>query len=215
MSSEKTAGEVFGEWAEDERAERMWRQHLPRMEQVWPLMSASSGNYLEVGCGCGLGLRHVAENQYAAGHCVGIDISPEMVRLARKNTAGLSNVSVEEADFLEWQPAAGTRFDAIFSMEVFYYFPDIQQGLDKAFSLLAPGGRLWVLVDCYYENTDSHKWSEMINVPMQLWSKEQYISGFGKAGMADISQLELENQGDDVHGSNPTLCTYGTRAKKI
>jgi SAM-dependent methyltransferase len=191
----------------------MWQHHLPRVRQVWPMIPDSDGHYLEIGCGCGLGLRHIAENPYRDGHCVGIDISPGMIRLAEEATAGLANVRLESADFNTWEPGEGLTFDTIFSMEVFYYFPRIQQGLNHASRLLAPGGWLWVLVDLYYENTASHDWSEKLGVPMQMWSQAQYAEGFAKAGLADVRQRVLRTPEDEGASAPPTLCTCGRKCQ--
>lgn len=209
MNKADAAERVFSEWATDDRAERMWRNHLPRVEQMWTEIPSSSGNYLEIGCGAGMGLRHIAENQFKGGNCTGIDVSEAMISVSRTNTQGLSNVQVEKADFLSWLPPSGISFDAIFSMEVFYYFPSIQEGLDRAASMLAPGGKLFVLVDLYEENTDSHDWSEKLGVPMQMWSAAEYVDGFTKAGLTDIKQLFLHGPGENESVEAPTLCTVG------
>ncbi len=101
------------------------------------------------------------------------------------------------------------RFDLIFSMEVFYYFEDMQAGLNKAVGLLTPGGELLVMVDFYHENSVTHSWPEDVGTPMTLWSKSEYVEGFTKAGLVDVRQ-ELISGGDSEHG--PTLCTGGKRA---
>lgn len=215
MDNCSEAERVFSDWALDDRAERMWRNHLPRVEQIWPRIPVSSGNYLEVGCGAGRCLRHIAENQFRAGRCTGIDVSEAMVELARKNNAGVHNVSVEKADFLSWKPPDGTHFDAIFSMEVFYYFTSIEAGISRAAAMLGPGGRLFVLVDLYKENRDSHDWSEKLGIPMQMWSKSQYIEGFNSAGLTDINQVLLHDPNGDPQVDAPTLCTYGAKKDAV
>ncbi|AKJ64828.1 class I SAM-dependent methyltransferase [Kiritimatiella glycovorans] len=211
MSDSHAAAQLFDHWATGDRARPMWQNHLPRVRQVWQMIPNSDGNYLEVGCGCGLGLRHIAANQYRDGQCVGIDVSEGMIRLARETTAGLGNVRLEAADFINWEPGEGLTFDAIFSMEVFYYFSSIQEGLDHAARLLAPGGWLWVLVDLYHENAASHDWSERLGVPMQMWSKARYADGFAKAGLSEVRQIILHNPNDGGASEAPTLCTWGRR----
>lgn len=213
MSDSHAAGQLFDQWAADDRARRMWQNHLPRVRQIWEMIPSSDGHYLEIGCGCGLGLRHVAENQYRDGRCMGIDVSQNMIRLAEETTAGLANVRLEAVDFTNWEPGDGRTFDAIFSMEVFYYFPSIQEGLNHASRLLAPGGRLWVLVDCYRENTASHDWSERLGVPMQMWSSAQYADGFARAGLSEIGQKTLHHPKDEGASEPPTLCTYGRKCE--
>jgi predicted TPR repeat methyltransferase len=75
-----------------------------------------------------------------------MDLSASMVERARERTSVLENVAVGTGDFLTWD-FGDRRFDAIFSMEVFYYFGDINAGIHKAHSILNPGGTLWVAVN--------------------------------------------------------------------
>jgi trans-aconitate methyltransferase len=124
--------------------------------------------------------------------------------------ADLPNATVEQADFMQWIAPAGMDFSLIFSMEVFYYFPSIQKGIEKAFSLLRPGGWLMVMVDFYRENTTSHEWAEQLGVPMQLWSMREYLEGMERAGLTGVSQLLFSDE-SRVPSSEPTLCTYGVK----
>ncbi|HZE31709.1 MAG TPA: class I SAM-dependent methyltransferase, partial [Actinoallomurus sp.] len=52
---------------------------------------------LDIGCGDGLLVRRLARH---AGAVTGVDISGEMIRLAREQSAGLDNVTFVEADLL-------------------------------------------------------------------------------------------------------------------
>ena len=204
----KSAKEVFDKWGKAGRGEDMAKRHWPRVKQAFSQLPYSTGNYLEIGVGSGYAIKYIATHQFYKGNCHGIDVSKEMVRRSRKNLAHLDHVTVEQADFLLWEPSKPKFFDIIFSMEVFYYFRDIQKGLDKAFSILASGGQLWVLVNFYLENTISHDWPKQVGTPMQLWSQEDYKKGFEKSGFIDVTQhlLTDENAEDGV-----TLCTFGNK----
>ena len=204
----KSAKDVFDRWSKAGRGEDMAKRHWPRVKQAFSQLPPSTGNYLEIGVGSGYAIKYIATHQFYKGNCHGIDVSKEMVRRSRKNLAHLDHVTVEQADFLLWEPSKPKFFDIIFSMEVFYYFRDIQKGLDKAFSILASGGQLWVLVNFYLENTISHDWPKQVGTPMQLWSQEDYKKGFEKSGFIDVTQhlLTDENAEDGV-----TLCTFGNK----
>ncbi len=209
----KTASQVFDEWAGDQRAQKMGARHWPLVRQGFALLPESAGRYLEVGVGNGYSIRYAATHVHRRGTCLGVDASPRMVDLAREATADLDNVTIERASFLEslFSPEERT-FATIFSMEVFYYFPDIQAGLDKAASLLGPHGRLIVMVDFYEENPESHGWPEEVDTPMTLWSQAQYHAGFDKAGLVDVEQHVFHEpavtHSDSTKGAG-TLCTLG------
>ena len=204
----RSAQEVFDDWGQNDGGSGMETEHWPRVSQVLSKVASSNGNYLELGVGSGYALENMAMHAFSGGHCYGLDISDEMVKTCRKRLGHLENVTLEAGDFLHWQPPA-EHFDVIFSMEVFYYFEDLQAGLNKAFDLLASGGELLVMVDFYRENSVTHDWPEKVGTPMTLWSKSDYVEGFTKAGLADVRQ-ELISGGDSEHG--PTLCTGGKRA---
>lgn len=207
----KTAGQIFDEWASDDRAGRMGDHHWPLVRQGLALLPASSGRYLEVGVGSGYSIRHMATHQHASGQCLGIDVSPRMVNLAQKATADLANVDITHADFLAPSFEPSGPITAIFSMEVFYYFTDIQDGLDKAAHLLDAYGRLMVMVDFYAENRPTHSWPEELDTSMCLWSREQYRCGFEKAGFRNIEQHTFVNPDPSRREKDElgTLCTFG------
>jgi ubiquinone/menaquinone biosynthesis C-methylase UbiE len=212
MNHSRSAREVFDDWALDYHAEGMEEDHRPSVEEAFELIQPSSGKYLEIGVGNGYGLEQMAQNQYREGRCIGVDVSPNMVRNATERTRHLSNVHVYTADFMQLAPDADPP-DFIFSMEVFYYLPDIQKGLDHAYNLLAGEGILMVLVNHYRERLDSHEWADQLDTPMQLWSAADYVEGFSRAGFVDIQQRHFGASPEPaVLQINPgTLGTWGRK----
>ena len=212
MDKERTTKEVFEAWGGDYHADGMENEHWPRVKQAFELIQPSSGNYLEIGVGNGYGLAHMATKQFADGRCLGMDLSTTMVERTRERTKGLANVEVEAGDFLA-RDFGERRFDTIFSMEVFYYFPDMNDGLRKAFAILNPGGTLWVAVNFYEENAESAEWPKIMNTHMQRWSAAQYVEGFERAGFISVEQkmIEAPTPEGSKHGDAPTLLTFGTK----
>jgi SAM-dependent methyltransferase len=209
MTDMKPVNEVFDQWEKEGKGDKMAWVHWPRVSPILVGFAPSTGNYLEIGTGTGIALEYVAKNPFFGGQCYGLDVSNEMILKCHKRFAGVRNVIVENDDFLAWKPPARKRFNIIFSMEVFYYFPDIQLGLDKAFKLLKKKGELWVLVNFYKENEASHDWPENVGTSMHLWSKKQYANGFRKAGFDVVEQKFI---GGDDNRDGVTLCTYGKKS---
>ena len=207
MSGSKKVQKVFDTWAQDYHADGMEKSHWASVEQAFSMIPENNGNYLEIGIGNGYGIHHMATHQFSGGQCYGLDISPLMVDRTRQRLDEFPNVTLQRGDFLHWQSPHDVRFSLIFSMEVFYYFQDIQQGIHRAAELLQPGGTLMVLVNYYMENTNSHSWAEELETPMVLWSKANYVNGFCKAGFQHVEQkLFLQ----DLTGQLPgTLGTWG------
>jgi len=213
MSLSKTASEVFEEWGSDHRADGMEQGHWPLVQQAFALIPKMSGNYLEIGVGNGYGISYMANNQFSEGDCLGMDLASSMVALSKKKTEHLKNVSIEQANFLEWKAPSDQMFSLIFSMEVFYYFPKIQVGIDKAYSLLKPGGQLWVMVDYFEEHKASHEWPALLQTPMQLWSKQEYQDAFVNAGFSGVEQHHFSASREKDSSVAKTLCTLGTKPK--
>jgi SAM-dependent methyltransferase len=82
------------------------------------LQLTDEDSLLDVGCGGGVFLRRALESGCRA---VGVDHSREMVRLARKTTAGRARIVHASADNL---PFADAEFTAMSSLVAFLFFPD-------------------------------------------------------------------------------------------
>ncbi|NQT27086.1 class I SAM-dependent methyltransferase [candidate division KSB1 bacterium] len=201
--------QLFDKWAQDYHADGMEIEHWPTVKQAIELLPPVQGNYLEIGMGNGYAIQYFAETGFDNCLYYGLDISSEMVLKVEAGLKHLENIHLVHADFLEWQPPENTQFDLIFSMEVFYYFSDIQAGMDKAASMINPGGLLMILVNYYMGNPESHDWPKELGVPMQLWSEEQYREGFVKTGLQNIRQQHLKHPD---HPDEPgTLVTWARK----
>jgi len=95
---------------------------------------------LEIGCGTGAFARRLAER---SEHVLAIDLSPEMIRLARERSAQFPNIEFQLADVREL-PFPIASFDCIASIATLHHlpFPEI---LLKMKAALKPGGALLVL----------------------------------------------------------------------
>jgi hypothetical protein len=67
-----------------------------------------------------------------------------------------------------------------------------------------------VLVNFYREHTASHSWPADLDTPMQLWSAQEYRDGFAAAGLADVRQRRLRDEGAAADDPG-TLATEGRR----
>jgi ubiquinone/menaquinone biosynthesis C-methylase UbiE len=95
---------------------------------------------LEIGCGTGAFARLLARQ---SRHVLGLDLSPEMIRVARARSIGFSNLDYQVADVLEW-PFPLEKFDCITSIATLHHLP-LQILLDKMKAALQPAGALLVL----------------------------------------------------------------------
>lgn len=180
----------FNEWARAGKGESMERGHRPVGEQAIAAMQVGrSARVLDVGCGSGWATRLLAE--YAAqGRVTGIDISDEMVSLARESSQTFPNVDYEVAS-AEQLPFADNEFTNAFSMESIYYYRNIPKALSEIQRVLKPGGVFVAVVDLYWESGATHQWIDTLKVPVELLSIDDYRSLFIDAGFANFRDQRL------------------------
>ena len=190
---------MFDEWADAGRAEGMERGHTPTAKPAFERLVANipaTGRYLDVGCGNGYSVRWAAD-RWPELEAIGIDLSPRMIERARAGSTELANARFEVAGFPEHgqtELLGPASFDAIFSMEVFYYLPDLDLALAKVARLLRPGGRFACVVDYYAENTASHDWPARLGVTMTLRTAPGWAEALRGAGLEVLASERLRHE---------------------
>ena len=100
---------------------------------------------LDLGCGGGLDVFLAAEKVGPEGHVIGLDMTPDMIALARANAMrrGDTNVTFIEAP-IEAMPLPDESVDCVISNCVLNLVPDKSAAYAEIFRVLRPGGRLAV-----------------------------------------------------------------------
>lgn len=180
----------FNEWARAGKGERMEKGHRPVGEQAIERMRVpSDARVLDVGCGSGWATRLLA-GYATVGRVTGIDISDEMIRLARETSRSFPNVHFEIAT-AEQLPFNDDEFTHAFSMESLYYYRNIPGALKEINRILKPGGLFVAVVDLYWENEATHQWIDTLNVPVELLGVADYRSLFIDAGFTNVRDQRL------------------------
>jgi SAM-dependent methyltransferase len=137
-------GEEGARWAEQaaryDAAVRPHTRHLQRAAQIQP-----AERIVDVGCGCGKSTREAARLA-PAGRALGLDLSSQMLALARERSRaeGLRNVSFERAD-AQVYPFEPGGFDLAISRFGVMFFGDPVAAFGNLGRALRPGGRLALL----------------------------------------------------------------------
>src|SRR5215469_9915066 len=179
--------EEFNRWAETGRGEGMEKDHLPIVLPVLERMRiTATDNVLDVGCGSGWLSRRLAKLA-PEGRVVGMDISDEMIRLARRTSAEHQNILYVPGEVAEipWEP---NFFHHAISVESAYYWPEPAAGIREMFRVLRPGGAAWVLINYYRDNPHCHQWGELLAVRTHLLLAGEWEEMFREAGFAEVRE---------------------------
>lgn len=100
------------------------------------------GAVLDVGCGPGLLLATLATS-YPDLRLAGLDIAPEMIRVATERLGARAEIKLGDAESLPWEDAS---FDYVFCIDSFHHYPNARRALSEFHRVLRPNGRV-VLAD--------------------------------------------------------------------
>ncbi len=162
-----------------DRCAPSWDAELIRSDRKISIILDNAGvkqgsRVLDVACGTGVLMPDYLSR---GAEVTGIDISPEMIKLAEQKYAG-NGVrficgDVEAAD-------VGQDFDAIVVYNAFPHFPDPERLIFRLSGLLAEGGILTVAHGMSREKIDAHHHGSASKVSIGLMPAEQLAEIFGR-----------------------------------
>jgi ubiquinone/menaquinone biosynthesis C-methylase UbiE len=120
------------------------------------------GQVLEIGCGTGSFARLLAGR---AERVLAIDLSPQMIRLAREHSRSYANIDFVEGDVMS-QQSPGEQFDCIATLTTLHHLP-IEAALTKVRKALKPGG-VFLCLDLYQRSTLTDLLSDCVAYPASL-----------------------------------------------
>lgn len=201
----------FNQWAQAGEGEKMERHHLDITEKAIRKMELRPGErVLDLGCGSGwatrLLARLVSDGPEGFGQVVGIDVSDEMIRQARAASKEFENILYVwgSAEKIPWEE---NFFDKMLSVESFYYYPDQDRALMELFRVMAPHGRMFILINLYKDNEYSLQWVHKLKVPVHVRSKDEYVELLKKHAFENVEAVQIP---DDT----PTPENYKTTSFK-
>jgi ubiquinone/menaquinone biosynthesis C-methylase UbiE len=121
---------------------RPWAQVLLEQAALQP-----GERVLDLACGTGIVAREAAGRVGTAGQVAALDINPAMLEVARTHPPALDAPAIEwtQGSALEL-PFADASFDVVLCQQGFQFFPDRDQAAAQVRRVLAPGGRVLLLV---------------------------------------------------------------------
>jgi ubiquinone/menaquinone biosynthesis C-methylase UbiE len=180
----------FNRWAAEGEGAKMERHHLDITQKTLRLMELTPGDrILDLGCGSGWATRMLARLA-AEGQVVGIDISDAMVKQAQTESVQFPNIEFRVGSAAQI-PSEDNSFDKVLSVESFYYYPDQERALDELFRVMAPKGRLFILINLYTDNQYSLQWVPKLKVPVHVRSAAEYVEMLGAHGFENAEYRQI------------------------
>ena len=138
-NKEDWIGRVGSEWARHEGA--LERLLGPAAAAGLDALSARPGEHvLDLGCGSGASTQTIADAVGSTGLVVGLDVSPDLLALARAKVSGHSNVEMRLED-AQTAALGEQKFDALFSRFGSMFFDEPVVALANVRRSVKAGGR--------------------------------------------------------------------------
>ena len=159
---------------------------------------------LDIGCGTGSFTRLLAD---CSDRVLGLDLSPQMIQVARERSALYPNIDYRVVDVTTWE-FPPERYDCIASIATLHHLP-LEEMLSKMKSALKDGGYLLIL-DLFKGAGLADLLTSVLAVPMSIALR------FTKTG-----QLREPREVREVwaeHGKNdsyPTMCQIRQACARI
>ncbi|MDO8119862.1 arsenite methyltransferase [Isoptericola sp. b490] len=166
---------------------------------------AEGERVLDLGSGGGIDVLLSARRVGPAGFAYGVDMTPEMLDLARRNAAeaGATNVEFREGT-IEDLPLPDDAVDVVISNCVINLSVDKPAVLREAFRVLAPGGRLGVsdvVAEDHLSPDDRAERGSYVGCIAGALSRSEYLEQLAAAGFVDASVTFTHPVADGLHSA--------------
>jgi ubiquinone/menaquinone biosynthesis C-methylase UbiE len=155
---------------------------------------------LDLGSGGGIDCFLAAQQVGDTGHVTGLDMTQDMLDLARRNQTnlGLANVEFVKGE-MESIPLPDASVDVVISNCVICLSPDKDAVFQESYRVLSPGGRMHVsdMVALSAEGparTDPEAWASCI---AGAEHRDVYLDRLRRAGFVDLETTEERVKFDD------------------
>jgi len=179
---------------------------------------------LDLGAGGGIDCFLAAEKVGPKGKVIGVDLSEEMIKLARENVEKMNVKNVEfRLGDMESLPVEDETVDVIISNCVINLAPDKQKVFNEAYRALKPGGR--IMISDIVTEKQLPKWlqksleAHAACVGGALKEKD-YIEKIKQAGFKNIEVVSkrkakiLKKEGESLSEIQHSICHIDLRAEK-
>jgi SAM-dependent methyltransferase len=160
---------------------------------------------LDLGSGGGIDVLLSARRVGPTGFAYGVDMTDEMLDLARANTAraGVTNVEFLKGT-IEAVPLPDGSIDVVISNCVINLSPDKPAVIAEMFRVLTPGGRIGVsdvVAEDHLSVADRADRGTFVGCIAGALSRQEYLDGLSAAGFVDASVTFTHETVPGMHGA--------------
>ncbi len=160
---------------------------------------------LDLGSGAGIDVLLSARRVGETGFVYGVDMTDEMLDLARANAARAGAMNVEfRKGTIEDLPLGDGAVDVVISNCVVNLSPDKPAVLAEAFRVLAPGGRLGisdVVAEDHLSPKERAERGSYVGCIAGALSRGEYLAGLAAAGFVEAEVRFTHLVADGMHGA--------------
>jgi arsenite methyltransferase len=160
---------------------------------------------LDLGSGGGIDVLLSARRVGPTGKAYGVDMTDEMLELARRNAAeaGASNVEFLKGT-IESIPLPAASVDVVISNCVINLSVDKPGVFAEVFRVLRPGGRIGVsdvVAEDRLSASERAERGNWVGCVAGALSRREYVDGLTAAGFADVQVEFVREAGDGLHSA--------------
>ena len=160
---------------------------------------------LDLGCGGGIDVLLAARRVGAHGFVFGVDMTDEMLRLARANagTAGVENVEFRKG-FIENLPLPDAAVDVVISNCVLNLSTDAPAAMSEMYRVLRSGGRIGlsdVVAEDRLSRAERAERGSFAGCIAGAMSRQEYLDELADAGFVDTQVTFTHRVADGIHGA--------------
>ena len=169
---------------------RMNESHAQLVEWGLAQIDLRAGDtVLDIGCGGGNTLARMAQ-RVTEGHLVGIDYAETSVEASRAFNAGLIEAGRMEIlhGSVEHLPFADGQFDAVVTVESFYFWPSPEESLKEVARVIRRGGTFLLLAEIHgRDDLPEGIRAKVAEYSLTNPTPEEFERLFRAAGFSDVT----------------------------
>ena len=198
-------GQLYGEGETDELPEQAVQASLGCGNPLAVADLREGERVLDLGSGGGIDVLLSARRVGPSGFAYGVDMTDDMLSLARQNAAkaGAKNVEFRQGQ-IEDLPLPDTSVDVVISNCVINLSVDKAAVLAEMFRVLVPGGRIGisdVVAEDHLSPADRAAAGSYVGCIAGALSRTEYLDGLSAAGFADPSVTFITEAAPGIHSA--------------